>query len=438
MSQRTIYLGAAGTAIVAGLATIFCFSGSGCRDLHTHVGQRTLYTGPTTFPAPVEDWPAWRGPRGDGISHETSIARAFPAAGPARLWTADVGLGYSSPVAVGGRIFLFTLNDQKETLTAFDANTGRLIWSEEDLAGGGWASGYPGTRATPAVDSGRIYTLGGAGEVVCRDTVTGKQQWRLNVLKLTGAGIIGYGCASSPLVAGDKVFVQGGDNGSIAVAINKTTGAVAWQSEAKGVAGYAHPILTNDLNQLIILGGRDAVGMDPDTGKTLWTYPWKTSYDVNSATPIYAGGHLFITSAYDHGCAMLKISANEATKEWESRKVMARFQPPILDRGLLFANSEGTIKCLSWPDGELKWKGSDSELKAGIGGSIVRVGDELLILSDRGKLILAHANGAGISVLAQAEVFDDHEVWATPLLYGGRLYAKGSRELVCLDLSGPK
>ena len=438
MSQRTIDLGAVRTAVAAGVVAIICFSGSGCRDLHTHVGQRTLYSGPTTFPAAVEDWPGWRGPRGDGISRETGIVKSFPPTGPARLWTADVGLGYSSPVAVVGRIFLFTLNDQKETLTAFDATSGRLIWSEEGPAGGGWASGYPGTRATPAIDSGKIYTLGGAGEVVCRDLNTGKQQWRQNVLKLTGAGIIGYGCASSPLVAGDKVFVQAGDGGSIAVALNKATGAVAWQSEAKGVAGYAHPILTNDLNQLVVLGGRDAIGMDPDTGKTLLSYPWKTSYDVNSATPIYAGGHLFITSGYDHGCAMLKISAGEATREWESKKVMSRFQPPILDRGLLFANSEGTIKCLSWPDGEVKWKGGGSDLKAGIGGSMVRVGDELLILSDRGKLILAHADAAGISILAQAEIFDDHEIWATPLLYGGRLYAKGSRELVCFDLSGAK
>ncbi len=347
-----------------------------------------------------------------------------------------MGLGYASPVAVAGRVYLFTLNDRKETLTAFEAGSGKIVWSQEDVSGAGWASGYPGTRATPAIDGGKIYTLGGAGELVCRDLSDGKEQWRINVVKRLGVGLPGYGAASSRLVAGDKVYVQTGQGGPIVLALNKNTGAIAWESEARGVAGYAHPILIDNPVRLVVLGGDAVFGMDPETGKTIWSYPWRTNFDVNSATPVYADGHLFITSAYDHGCAMLKISEDAVSREWESRKVMARFQPPILDRGLLFANSEGTIKCLSWPDRQVNWTGADSELRAGLGGSMLRVGDELLILSDRGKLIVAHADSAGIGVLAQAQLMDDREVWATPLLYGGRLYVKGTRELVCFDMSG--
>src|SRR5215213_3755378 len=123
-------------ALTAVLATVLiataALSLKGCRsrNLDTRIGVRKRYASPTTGPIrAAEDWPKWRGPRGDGISRETNLAEKWPEAGPPRLWEADTGLGYSSPIAAGGRVYLFSLDNKHETLTCFDAQTGDLLWN---------------------------------------------------------------------------------------------------------------------------------------------------------------------------------------------------------------------------------------------------------------------------------------------------------------------
>src|SRR5687768_8753579 len=139
----------------------------GLRDTNTNIAVRQVYQGPATMPAAVEDWPKWRGPRGDGISRET-IAENWHEGGPKVLWSADVGLGFSSPIALQGKVYLFNMNDEKETLTCFDARSGEIVWSKED-ADGGWTKSYPGARATPTLHGGSVYTYGGNGTLTSRD-----------------------------------------------------------------------------------------------------------------------------------------------------------------------------------------------------------------------------------------------------------------------------
>lgn len=423
-----------GGLIVAAGVTIYLTGTVGCSLPKTHIAQRKVYEGATTQSAAVEDWPAWRGPRGDLISHETLPDR-LTEGGPRQLWAADVGLGYSSPIAAAGRVYLFSMNGGKETLTAFDANSGKIAWSDE--GGEGWTSSYVGTRATPAIDGDRIYTYGGQGELICRDLADGKPRWRFNALAETGSKPQQWGTASSPLVAGNLVYVQSGRGGAIAVAVDKQSGKLAWKSQATGAGGYAHPILADvaGASHVIIFGGTTIYGMDPQSGRTIWEYPWQTSFEVNSSTPIYRDGKLFVTSEYDQGCIQLALSPGGATRVWENKNILGKFQGAILDGDYLYANSGGTIVCVNWKDGALKWRASDPKLRLGIGGAIVRSGEKLLAMSERGKLILARATPDGIESLGQAEgVVEGKEVWATPLLYGGRVYVKGAQELVCLEI----
>ena len=124
-----------------------------------------------------------------------------------------------------------------------------------------------------------------------------------------------------------------------------------WQSEAKGEptgkagwptgGGYAHPILIDigGQKQLIVLGGDAIYAMDPKDGRTIWKQTWETSYDVNATTPIFQDSDLFISSGYNHGSEMLKLTATEATKVWEEKSIQCRFPGIVLDRGVLYVNS---------------------------------------------------------------------------------------------------
>lgn len=379
----------------------------------------------------AEDWPKWRGPRGDGISQEKNWAKPWQGE-LKKAWSLSVGTGYASPVAADGKVYLLAQKDDQEVLTCLDAASGKVIWAEGYT--GGWPRSYPGSRSTPIVEGGRIYTYGGMGELVCRDAATGKQVWRFDVVKEMGTQPLQWGIASTPLIDGDHIYVQTGKGGPIAIAVHKQTGKGAWKSEATGLGGYAHPIIAQvgNVKHLVVFAGDTVYGMDTGTGKTIWSEPWKTRYDVNATTPIYRDGHLFLTSNYGSGCMMLQVSPAGAKKLWASKAIMARFNPPVLDGDALYGNSEGILVCLSWPDGKVLWQSDASEKQMlGMGGSLVRVEDALLLLSEKGRLTLVKATPQGWQKLSSAEVVKGGQVWATPLLYDGRLYVKGDSELVC-------
>lgn len=392
---------------------------------------------PSTARAEAEDWPKWLGPRGDNISRE-KIADQWPADGPKRLWEAEVGEGHASPVAQAGKIYLFTLEGGQEFLTCFDANTGEVAWKQGHRIEK--AADYPGTRATPTIEGERVYTLGEAGDLTCRALADGKEVWRTNVLKETGAKMLGWGSASSPLIVGERIYVQTGESGPIAVAVDKSDGKVLWKSEAKNKAGFASLVYADIQGkpQIIIFAGKGLGGLDPETGKTIWADDFATRYDVNAATPIYHDGRVLFTAEYDTGrAAMYAVSGKQAKKVWQNKNLKSKFQPVILDDGFVYGNDGGTPVCIRWDDGKVAWRAEEQNLRLGAGGSLVRVGDDKLItMSERGRLSLLRANPKGYKLSGQVQLFDADQIWASPLVYDGKLYCKGRDEFVCLDVSG--
>jgi outer membrane protein assembly factor BamB len=392
--------------------------------------------------AVADGWPKWRGPAGDGISHETGLLDKWPADGPKKLWSEDVGLGFSSPIGDDGKVYLLSQKDSQETLQAFDAKTGKIVWSQGST-GGYPKDDFPGSRATPTIDGKYIYTYGGGGDLICRELDGGKEVWHDNILQLTHTSLLTWGQASSPLVSEKLTYVQCGLGGPVVVAVDNADGKIVWQSEAQGKGGYAAPILMtiSGSPQLVVFGGEALIGMDPMTGKTLWSNPWQTNYDVNASTPVVDGDKVFISSGYSHGAAQFQVTPTGAKQVWFSPDVQSRFPAAVLDGGYLYCVSEdrsGTLKCLDWKTGKVKWvaKGGRA-MKFGFGGSFVRDGDMLYAMSQSGLLSLIKATPEGAELISQAQVFDADfsKVWSTPLIYHGKLYAKGQSQLICLDIS---
>ncbi len=179
--------------------------------------------------------------------------------------------------------------------------------------------------------------------------------------------------------------------------------------------------------------------MDPATGKTIWEQPWKTNYNVNAAIPVYDGqGNLFISSAYNVGAGMFKLTPTGATKAWgPERKVQSKFQPSILDGKTLYTVSEdkrGTVKALEWPTNKVLWE--LKEPKVGFGGSILRVGDKLIAQSQTGEVSLIKATPEAAEKISTFKPFEDTDgqIWSMPTVYKGKLYVKGRTELMCFDI----
>ena len=105
----------------------------------------------------------------------------------------------------------------------------------------------------------------------------GAQVWQTNVMKACDSrSNLRWGIASTPLIIGDVIYVQSGADGNVAAAVNKNDGTILWKSEAVATGGYAHPVMIEVAGgrQLIIYGGDEVYGMNPDDGKTLWSIPW--------------------------------------------------------------------------------------------------------------------------------------------------------------------
>lgn len=393
------------------------------------------------------EWPKWLGPNGTGISTEP-IANQWPSGGPRKVWEQKVGLGYSSPIALDGKVYLFYQVGDQEKLTAFDAESGKPVWTQSykdtvraDPSGPQDTnpdSGFPLPLATPTIDNGKIYTYGGGGDLVCRKLDDGSEIWHTNVLKELNERILQWAEASSPLVTDKLVYVQGGKGGPTAVAVDKETGKIVMRSEAKTNGGYAAPIIVEvqGMPQLIVFGNQAIHGMNPESGKTLWSFPWQNRAQVNAATPNYRDGYLFISSNYQSGCMMLKLTPDGAKKDWQNKNIQEKFQPGILDGDHLYTNSGGTIKCMHWPDGKIVWEANDPKLRLNEGGSIVRDGEKLIAMSERGKLSLIQATPQNYKLISQVQMFDFLKTWSTPLIYRGKLYCMGEDTLVCLDIGG--
>ncbi len=176
------------------------------------------------------------------------------------------------------------------------------------------------------------------------------------------------------------------------------------------------------------------VALVAKTGKILWKIPWKTSYDVNAANPIISGDKMFISSGYNKGCAVFKISSSDFNELWRNKNMRNHFNSCVLWKGYIYGvDDDESISCLDFKTGQVKWE------QRGFGkGSLMLADGKLIILSDKGKMAIAEASPTEYKELASAQVLPRKKCWTVPVLANGRIYARNNPDgqLVCLDVSG--
>jgi outer membrane protein assembly factor BamB len=393
--------------------------------------------------ARAENWPQYRGPERTGIVPDKGLAQSWPDEGPKELWRAKTGVGWSSPIAADGKVYTFYLSDGNEILEALDAKSGKSLWKQETPSG--YSGQYAGTRCTPIIEGPCIYTYGSGGDLIARNLADGKPIWTLAVLSETGGTSKEYGVSSIPLIDGDMMYLQARAGGNAAVCVDKNSGKVVWKSEAKG-GGYATPVMAevSGAKQLLCFAEKHLIALDPKSGKTLWDLgeEWETEQGANCTMPIVQGNKVFVTCGYRNAhCGLYEIAPTAITNIWKGKQLTSAFQAPILEDGYLYGNSSGMLTCVSWADGKVAWpaKPTPADKKfLGLGGTIVRFGgDKLITLSETGTLSLIKATPQAVEKLKVLKRFvEGDQIWATPLIYDGKLYVKSKDELIAYDISG--
>jgi len=376
--------------------------------------------------ARAADWPQWRGPTRNGISSETGWRSQWTGAGPRRLWSLSVGQGFSSLAVKDGRVYTMGHEGGRDIVTCANALTGKVVWQHRYPCESG---DYPGPRATPTLHEGRVYTFSREGLALCLDAATGKPLWQ-RPLGREGGEAPNWGYAGSPLIQGDLVIYNAGASG---IALDKKTGRIVWKGEA-GKAGYASPVAFTGVggqSGVAIFSDKGLVAVDARSGRRLWQHPWETSFDVNAADPIFSGDTVFISSNYGKGGALLRLSGGRPAVVWENRNMRNHVNTSVLVGGALYGNDENTLKCIDLRTGAERWR------MRGMGkGGLIAADGKLLVLTERGELVIVRATPNQFTELARAKVIDG-TCWTHPVLANGLVYCRSQEgTLVCVDLRG--
>lgn len=380
------------------------------------------------------DWPQWRGPQQTGVSAESGWKAEWSGNGPKQLWTAEVGLGFSSFVVADGLVFTTGHADGKDTVFCLDAATGKEKWKHSYPADLGDKYYEGGTSATPTVDGGHLYHLSRWGDAFCFNAATGKIVWQTNVKKDTGANVPDWGYAGAPLVYENLVILNVGRSGC---ALDKATGKLVWKSDEDN-AGYSTPLLRKraDGVEVILGSGRAYLAVNPKDGTVLWEHRWNTSYGVNASDPIVSGDQVLISSGYNKGAALLKIDGSTPVQVWQNRTFRNQFSSSVLIAGHVYGidndeNKSASLKCLDLRTGEVKW--TDESIGF---GSLMAAAGKLIVLTAKGELITANASPKKFDVISRATVLDG-KCWSQPVLANGRIYVRNAPgKVLCLDVSG--
>lgn len=369
------------------------------------------------------DWTQWGGPDGDNISKESNFS-VSAISQPEILWTSEVGNGFSSVSVQGSSLITVGHKGGMDTIYCLNSKTGKEIWkySYENGTGGG----FKGPRATPVIDEGRVYSQSCTGKMFCLDLKTGKVIWQSHFRDFDAADLKWHYSGSARVYK--KLVVY--NVNQYGIAVNKKTGKKVWSSPG-GQGGYATPYLFKiGSKDCVALFGRETItAVDVKSGKKLWSLPWKTKYDVNSADPIVVKNHMFISSGYGTGSAMIKFSRKSAEIVWKSREMQNQFDTSVLIDKHIYGISGAANKrnsklvCMDWKTGTVKWSNP-----IGGYGALSAVNNTLLILTEKkGHLIAVKASPSGYEELARKEKLLRATCWTAPVLANGVLYCRNSR-----------
>jgi outer membrane protein assembly factor BamB len=368
------------------------------------------------------DWTSYRGPLQNGVSSEKL---ATPTSELRQLWKTNVGIGTSSVVVSGEHAFTMGNVRNKDVVYCFDAASGREVWKYEYRLASDPRMFEGGPAATPTLDGNRVYTVSHQGDLFCLDAATGKPLWYKHYQQDFRGKRPQWGFAGSPLVEGSLLIVDVGARGASTIALDKTSGKIVWKS-GDDDAGYASPIAADIAGKrtIVMFKATALVGLDAASGRELWRQAWKTSYDVNAATPLVVGNRIFVSSGYGHGCGLFEVTGSGVSERWQNKNLKAHINTPVIWQGSIYgsdgdASSKSPLVCLDLETGKVKW-----EEKIG-GGSLVVADGKLVILSELGELIIGDATPNGFKPALRQQVLGKR-CWVQPTFANGRIFCRNN------------
>jgi outer membrane protein assembly factor BamB len=396
------------------------------------------------------DFPGFLGPNRDATVTNVQLSSDWVAQPPRLLWKHPVGLGWSSFATMGKVAIDLEQRGDSECVICYNMLSGEEIWCYADNSRFADEHG-DGPRSTPTIYKDRVYAMGANGTLVCLDLQTGKLIWRRSTLEDPAKQNLLWGMSGSPLIYDDFVVVTpGAGEGSSAIAYSLDNGREVWRS-GDDPAAYSSPIEVTLCGERQILSfngaGLRSYAID---GTPIWLQPWLTqgeSQRVNVAQPVVVSpavmrenneksdrfGHVLISSGYDNGTALLKVTRN-ATDNWTvetvwlSKNLKSKMSNFVVCGTFIYGLDNGILTCLNLKDGQRRWK------RGRYGhGQLLVVNDKLLIQAESGDIALVALNPNQHNELATMKGLES-KTWNHVALSGSILIVRNDREAAAYEL----
>ncbi len=398
---------------------------------------------------PQHRWEQYLGSERNLHSPEKGLLLTWPEKGPKVVWEREAGEGYSGPVVFGNRLILFHRVGDEERTECLNPATGKTLWkhaepsSYSDPLGKG-----DGPRSTPLLTADRVFTLSPGGLLLCLELESGKVVWKKNLADAYTLRPSFFGVGSSPVLdppamtgrprnEGGRLLINVGDREAGIVALDKDTGKEVWKATDHD-ASYASPVIATlgGVRQAVFFTREGLVVLDPVSGKVQHTRRWRAriAASVNAASPVVVDDHIFLSACYDTGALLLRVGKDNLEEVWKNAESLScHYTTPVHLNGTLYGidgrQEQGArLRAVDWKTGKVLWT------QAGVNcGSLLEVDGHLLVLSEDGLLRLVEATPTVYREKGKAKVLAGPCRGQIALAHG-RLFARGSKRLVCLQV----
>jgi outer membrane protein assembly factor BamB len=355
------------------------------------------------------------------VAHETGVLQSFPLEGLKVLWRVPVGVGFSSPCVVQGRVYLtdsqVTRSTTRENVHCLDAATGRAVWTHTyDVEYPEWGADpdHPfGPIATPVIADGKVYTLGRVSNLLCLDAITGRVLWHNDLPKQYQTKDDLRGSSCSPIIEGKLLIIAIAKSPQASiVAFDRDSGRQVWESLDE-IPSNSSPIVIPSAGrrQIIVWAYKSVAALDPPTGQILWRQSVNTGPTYTVATPVWKDDWLLL------GGLMLKLTPEKLAvsalwpEEMRPSGIhVSDTSTPLIQDGLVFSpTSKGQLLCLDAATGRQLWQTDRvTEQKGGASIHLTAVPSIhcLFLYTDRGDLILSRPTAAGYHEISRAHLID--------------------------------
>jgi outer membrane protein assembly factor BamB len=315
---------------------------------------------------PAEDWPEFRGPTAQGHSTERGLPLEWSESRNVMWKTRVPGLGWSSPVVAGGRVWITSaIKERGGSLRAlaFDVETGRELVNAEvfrtrnaDPLNAKNSLASP----TPIVEGDRVYVHFGADGTAAL-TTSGETVWKTRLAYESQ-----HGSGGSPVVYGDLlIFSADGSDRAFVIALEKQTGKTRWKTSRRQPSDQAYTtplvIRVGDRDEVVSVGAFRAAAYEPESGKEIWRVGYGDGFS-NVPRPVYGHGLVYIATGFQQPTliAVRPDGTGDVTRThvaWTLRRAAPLTPSPLLVGDELYiVNDGGIVSCLDATTGETRWQ----------------------------------------------------------------------------------